>query len=104
MHYVLRHSQIWDPVHSKYVTCQQSCTDQTNAVQTTMSDYPAKPTFTHSTEFCMLLVKFVDQCKDEYKRTSLDDEGYPSICPTIEKVKLPMKDKVQRQVFRLHQF
>ena len=99
----LCNSQIWDPVHSKYVTCQQSCTDQTNSVQTTMSDYPAKPTFPHSSEFCMLVVKFVDQCKDEYKRTSLEEEGYRSICSMIEKVKVPMRDVVLRQVFCVHQ-
>jgi hypothetical protein len=73
------------------VTSLQSCTDQTNSLQTTMSQFPAEPTFSSSPEFCILMVKFVDKCKDQYKAASLNDI-YPPICEEIPKLKGKMKE------------
>ena len=55
--------QIFDPFKQQNMTCYESCDDQQHSVQTTTSKYPAETTFTHEIDYCLLLIKFVDQCK-----------------------------------------
>ena len=87
--------KVYDPITTNYVDCLQSCSDQTNLIQSTASDFPAKPTFPASQEFCVLLLKFVDQCKDEDKASSLGDQ-YPAICGSVDKLRTPLKEAIQK--------
>ena len=108
--------QIWDPVLGQSVSCLQSCSDQTNTVATTQADFPAQPTFPtrcsaeqynamkytlpflYSSEFCMLMIKFVDACKDGHKTSSLND-AYPGICNSTGKIKDSIKTVMEGLVF-----
>lgn len=91
-----KRGEIWDHVHNRKVSCLSSCSDQTNMVLTTQAQYPARPIFSTSSEFCMLMVKFVDQCKEQEKSTSLDENGYIHICSNITQLRPLIKAAIKR--------
>ena len=45
--------------------CLEPCRDFSYKIQSTMSSYPAQPTFIYSRESCILLTKFIQVCKDQ---------------------------------------
>ena len=63
-------------------------------LQLTLSSSSPRPIFSQSNEFCMLMVKFVDQCKETWKADALNDD-YPSICPSITLLRPLIKTTIQ---------
>ena len=68
--------------------------DKTSFIQ--IFSFFCRPIFSTSSEFCMLMVKFVDQCKEQEKVTSLDENGYPHICPNMTQLRPLIKDAIKR--------
>ena len=53
--------QIWDHVHGQKVSCQSSCTDQTNMVLTTQAQYPARWFQIHLNPLWLLQADLLDK-------------------------------------------
>lgn len=79
---ISNYQTIYDPYQRQSKNCHASCNDQQHAVQTTTSSYPAEPVFQHNKDYCLLLLKFVEQCKVTERRELLD-EYYPWICKSV---------------------
>merc|ERR1719233_948925 len=62
---------VFDPFQQKNKSCYQSCEDQHQQVQTTTLNYPAEPIFSKLKDYCLLMLKFVDQCRAPVKKVSL---------------------------------
>ena len=60
-----------DPVRNETKTCLEPCRDFSYHIQTTMSSYPALPTFIYSQQSCILLVKFLEACKDPARKVNI---------------------------------
>ena len=44
----------------------------------------------------MLMLKFVDRCKDRVKSDALKENGYTNICPGISRLRPMIKTTIQR--------
>ena len=64
--------KVFDPFQLRNKTCLQGCEDQLYQVQTTTSTYPAEPIFEQLKDYCLLILKFVEQCKVPVKKVSHD--------------------------------
>ena len=47
----------------------------------------------------MLMLKFVDRCKDSVKSNALKENGYANICPIIAELRPMIKTTIQRLLF-----
>ena len=47
----------------------------------------------------MLMLKFVDRCKDRVKSDALKENGYTNICPGISRLRPMIKTTIQRLLF-----
>ena len=47
----------------------------------------------------MLMLKFVDRCKDRVKSVALKENGYANICPGIAELRPMIKTTIQRLLF-----
>ena len=55
-----------------------------------------RPTFSYSSPFCMLMLKFVDQCKEQAKLDHLEENGYMHICPSMPLLRPLIKAAILR--------
>ena len=50
----------------------------------------------------MLMLKFVDRCKDSVKSNALKENGYANICPIIAELRPMIKTTIQRLLFNIN--
>ena len=62
--------KVFDPFQLRNKSCLQGCEDQLHQVQTTTSTYPAEPIFDQLKDYCLLIIKFVEQCKVPVRKVS----------------------------------
>ena len=90
-------SKVYDHVDKRIKPCLPACNDQVNQIAYSKTNYPATliPIFE---DFCLLFVKLMTQCHQEFKKNVLD-ETYPALCVGILAMEEGFRQQ-QEQIFK----